>query len=247
MNKHLNSALFASLIIFPLAGFTQSDVEILFESGNHAFSPEERTHIAHIIRQSEAEVRALLPGLPTGIQVTVYPLVRDVSSVGGVVGSADAPRQVSIGISTAFAGGVLAAINTGLAPALYHEFHHLARGWTIEENQFGPGIPTAAINEGLANVFSETHTNTAFKGNAAPDNACQWWQEINTLPLDASYGDWMVKHPDGRDAIGYRAGSCIVRIALANSGLSIIELSQKSIAQIQRLVRMAANSQTGCS
>jgi hypothetical protein len=244
---HLKTILLATLALMPIVGLAQGDLEIVFNPDNYSFSPHEKAHIESIIRNSEAEVRTLLPNLPTGIRVSVSPLFRDVSSVGGVTGRADDPVSISIYISTVFEGGITAASDTGLAPALYHEFHHLARGWSIEGNRFGPGIPTAAINEGLANVFSETHTNTAFEGNAPPANACQWWHEINSLPLDASYGDWMVKHPDGRDAIGYRAGSYIIRIALANSGLSIIELSQKSIAQIQRLVRMAANSRTGCS
>lgn len=236
MHYPLTTALAIGLTILPLAGFTQSSLEIAFRHDDYTFSPQERAHIETIIRNTEAEVRTLLPDLPTGIRLSVSALARDVTSVGGVTGSADDPVSVSIQISTAFEGGITAASNSGLAPALYHEFHHLARGWTIEGNRFGPGIPIAAINEGLANVFSETHTNTAFEGNAPPENACQWWNEINSLPLDASYGDWMFKHPDGREAIGYRAGSYVIRLALANSGLSIVELSQRSIAEIQRLI-----------
>lgn len=234
-------SLILCLLALPATGLPQSaapeaGVLVVFAAGGSSFSAAEKIHIENIIRQSETEVRALLPRLPDLIKVTVFPLDKDVSSVGGVVGSADTPNTVSIRISTRFEGGVIAASNTGLAAALYHEFHHLARGWTIEGNQFGPGIPTAAINEGLANVFSETHTRTAFAGNASPENACQWWHEINTLPLDASYGDWMVRHPDGRDAIGYRAGSFVIRQALANSGLSIVELSNRSITEIRQLI-----------
>lgn len=234
-------SLILGLLAIPATGLPQSaapeaGVLVTFPEDDSGFSAAERAHIENIIRQSEIEVRALLPGLPDAIEVKFFLLDRDVSSVGGVVGSADTPNTVSIRISTHFEGGVIAASNTGLAAALYHEFHHLARGWTIEGNQFGPGIPTAAINEGLANVFSETHTRTAFAGNASPENARQWWHEINTLPLDASYGDWMIRHPDGRDAIGYRAGSYVIRQALAISGLSIVELSNRSIAEIRQLI-----------
>lgn len=144
----------------------------------------------------------MLPGLPSRIRLEVHPLSRDLAVVGGVTGWAEDPRTVVIYVSTVFAGGVSAAINTGLAPVLYHEFHHLVRGWTIAGNQFSPGITIAAVNEGLANVFSETYTHTAFPGNAYPANVHQWWQEITRLPVTANYNQWMVEHSDGRLAMG---------------------------------------------
>ena len=122
----------------------------------------------------------------------------------------------------------MAGAQTGLAATIYHEFHHLARGWTIEGNKFGPGIVTAAINEGLANVFSETYTKTAFEGNAYPNDVKEWFEEVLTLPLDANYNQWMNEHPDGRIAIGYRVGSYIIHQAMTATNRSILELSNIS-------------------
>jgi len=42
-------------------------------------------------------------------------------------------------------------------------------------------------------------------------------------------------HPDGREAIGYRAGAYLVRAALKNSGKDIVTLSYYSIKDIYQL------------
>jgi len=235
----IDCLLLVCLSLIHLSGDAQAAsnraTSVRFDDSERSFSDTDKTRIEAVIRQTEAEVRALLPDLPVGIQVSVAPLDRDLSSVGGVTGRADNPNSIAIVVSTRHDGGVEAAVNTGLAPVLYHEFHHLVRGWTIAGNRFGPGIPIAAVNEGLANVFSETYTRTAFAGNAYPDNVTAWWEEISGLPVDASYGHWMVRHPDGREAVGYKAGSFIVRQALARSSYSILELSELSVADILTL------------
>lgn len=228
------------LLIVQLSGGAQAAstgaTAVAFDDSEGIFRASDRALINAIIRQVEADVRALLPVLPEGIRVSVAPLARDLSSVGGVTGRADNPNTVVVYVSTLHEGGVEAAINTGLAAVLYHEFHHLVRGWTIAGNKFGPGVTVAAINEGLANVFSETYTRTAFTGNAYPANVSQWWEEILELPIDVNYSDWMVRHPDGREAIGYKAGSFIIRQALALSSYSILELSEMPVADILALV-----------
>lgn len=241
MYCQLNTVLIVLLLLLPALASPQSaespgGLEIVFENTPDSFSAAQKSRITSLSQQAEAEVRALLPKLPERIRVSVGTLDRDLTSVGGVTGRADDPGTVVIYISTASESGVGAAIETGLKPVLYHEFHHLARGWTIKGNRFGPGIHIAAVNEGLANVFSEIYTDTAFEGNAYPDNAASWWEEIRALPVDANYGDWMVEHPDGRQAIGYKAGSYIIRELLATSRLSILELSALPIEQIFNLI-----------
>lgn len=236
MSRRLRKIVFICLSLIPVLANTQpsaltSELKVVFQDDN-SFSEQERQHIEALIRQTEDAVRDLLPELPDSIQVSVHAMDRDVASVGGVTGRADNPNTVVLYISTSYESGVIAASNTGLAPALYHEFHHLVRGWTIEGNKFGPGITTAAVNEGLANVFSEIYTNTAFVGNAYPTNVRQWWAEIEALPSNADYGQWMVQHDDGREAIGYKAGSFIVREAMAASGLTILELSTMAVEDI---------------
>ena len=177
-------------------------------------------------------VRTLFPTLTETINVSVVIVDRDLNAVGGVAGRADAPGEVLIEISSRFPGGLSAAVEAGLSVSLFHEFHHLVRGWTMTQNRFGPGIAIAAVNEGLASVFAETYSGTTFDRFDYPDDASDWLDEILSLPLDADYNAWMNDHPDGRIAIGYRVGRYVVHEAMRHSGQSVLELSTLSPEQI---------------
>jgi len=204
---------------------------------SYSFHIAEQELIVGIVVDSENKVRDLLSNLPAQIKVTVSAIDRDLTEVGGVTGRADSPDEIFIYLSSIFDGGVSAAANTGLSTTIFHELHHIARGWTIEENQHGPGIPTAVVNEGLAIVFAETYTGLSFEGNAYPDEAQAWLDEVMALPLDANYNQWMNQHPDGRLAIGYRTGNFIVTRAMEISDMSILELSKLSPDVILSMVQ----------
>jgi hypothetical protein len=88
---------------------------------------------------------------------------------------------VLIEISRVFPGGLTAAANTALAATVFHEFHHLWRGWTISGNRFGQGIPIATVNEGLAVVFSEKYTGVKSDANRPPKDVSEWVKEIMIL------------------------------------------------------------------
>jgi len=253
MFKKSNSIVFA--VIFILVGCINSStnkekkvtnqssqvgMDISFEgTEGNTFKEEDKQRINTIIIDSEKKVRALLPLLPKEIKVTVTLIDRNIDIVGGVTGRADAPGVVLIEISHAFPGGIFAAANTALSSTIFHEFHHLVRGWTIEGNKFGAGIPIAAVNEGLATVFSEQYTGVEFDANAYPDNVEKWVEEILVLPTDANYSHWMMgEHPDGRVSIGYRVGRYIIHQAIANSDKDILELSELSPDEILKLAQV---------
>jgi len=211
---------------------------IEFDDGAEpGFSDDEKQLITDLVRDAEEEVRVLLPTLPDAIEVTATVIDRNVDIVGGVTGRADAPGKVLIEISSVFPGGVSAAAQSGLSSTIFHEFHHLERGWTIQGNKFGPGIPVAAVNEGLASVFAEEYTGVFYEAAYSyTEDAAEWLQEILELPLDADYSTWMMgEHPDGRNSIGYRVGRYIIHQATANSGKSILELSSLAPEEILRL------------
>lgn len=229
---------------YELPSGTSSSMQILFHEGDAgSFSVAEKETIANILVESETAVRELLHNLPEVIEVSVFLIDRDVDIVGGVTGRADAPGIVIVELSKVFPGGVIAAANSALSSTIFHEFHHLNRGWTIQENKFGPGIPIAAVNEGLASVFAEEYTGVYHEqAYSYPENASEWLEEILALPKNADYFTWMMgEHPDGRNSIGYRVGRYIVHQAAAESGKDILELSELSPKEILELADKAAH------
>jgi len=214
-------------------------LSILFDEDEESrFSDDDKKLITEIIIRSEARVRVLLPTLPEEIEVTAVAIDRNIDIVGGVTGRANSPGVVQVELSKVFPGGIAAAARSALSSSIFHEFHHLARGWTIQGNKFGAGIPIAAVNEGLASVFSEEFTGVYFEeANSYPEHADKWLEEVLALPEDANYGTWMVEHPDGRDAIGYRVGRYLVHRATASSGKGVLELSKLSPDEILELAK----------
>jgi len=218
----------------PAAGsLPEAGVAIVFEEiEDYAFSQTEKDLITAVTLQSKRDVAELLPTLPETITITILPTTDDLSIVGGIAGLASSPHGVIATISTSYPGGVSAAINYKLRSHYFHEFHHLARGWTIEENKFEQGIDIAAINEGLAEVFDIQHTGVTHDVLNVPDDVEDWVVEILALPADANYSQWMNVHPDGRIAVGYRAGRHIVEKAMLISNETIYELSDRSPDEI---------------
>jgi uncharacterized protein YjaZ len=214
----------------------QSVVEIEYDKGGrYKFNQEEKDLVKQVISLAEMSVRAQLPELDTKIRIVVTSIDREINQVGGVTGRADAVGEVVIMISTKYPGGVIEAIKAGLSGTVHHEFHHLVRGWTMNGNQFDKGIPIAAVNEGLAVVFSEKYSGVVEEGNAYPKNVDSWVNEILDLPKYADYGEWMMLHPDGRESIGYKSGKYIVERAMKNSAMDILELSKVTPYEILKL------------
>lgn len=241
MATALASATAAPALAMSTIQSSQTGVRAAFaDAEGMMFTAEQQGRIETILADAHAEVRRYFPQLTGELTVTFTPVDWPLDGVGGVTGRADAPGDIQIQIATGYPGGVDAAIEDGLRDALYHEMHHLVRGWTINENAFGPGIHIAAANEGLAVVFAETLTGEIHDGNRAPENAEAWALEIRDLPLRSDYYQWMFEHPDGRTAVGYRSGSYLVRRAMEESGLSIVELTDRTPDEIWILSGLGA-------
>jgi len=212
---------------------------ITFKEDSTSFTAKQKTLIQETILASEKEIRGLLPTLPDSIEVAVEIVDWNLDVVGGVTGRTDtnSPPFVAIQISEKYPGGVSAAVQTALKHTIFHEFHHLSRGWAIQDNKYGPGISIAAVNEGLAVVFSEVYTNQTMEADSPPEPeiAHQWMLEILDLPVTANYQHWMFEHPDGRMSIGYRTGNYLIRKAMDKSGKNILELSKETPSNILML------------
>ena len=237
-------ALFITLTVISNCKNTAKEAEptstaISFKEGTIPFTPEQKRLINNVILESEKEIRTLLPSLPVSIEVNVEIVDWDLDLVGGVTGRTDSntPPFIAIQISDKFTGGVTKAVQTALKHTVFHEFHHLSRGWAIQDNVYGPGISNATVNEGLAVVFSETYTDQATEADTPPEAAIaeQWMKEILTLPLNANYQHWMFQHPDGRLAIGYRTGNFLIRRAMEKSDKNILQLSKETPSEILKL------------
>jgi hypothetical protein len=204
-------------------------VNIIFQEDSLRFTEPQKDFILQTINQSEIEVRKLFPNLPDSIKVVVEKVDWDLDIVGGTTGRTETntPPLVMVQISNNYKEGIIDSTYASLKATIFHEFHHLTRGWAIQDNKFSYGIPNSMVNEGLAVVFTEFYTGTKSEIYSYPDDVDDWVKEILELPLDASYSDWaMGEHPDGRTAIAYRAGNYLIRKAMMKSGKNIFELSE---------------------
>jgi len=203
-------------------------VDVVFQEDSLKFTESQKVYIREVISNSEAKVRDLLPNLPDSIKVIVENVDWNLDIVNGVTGRTETnyPPLVLVQISNNYKGGVIDSTYQGIKSTIFHEFHHLSRGWAIQDNKFSYGIPNAMVNEGLAVAFTEIYTGNINDVNAYSDEADSWVKEILALPLDADYAQWVMgEHPDGRTYIGYRTGNFLARQAMKKSGKSILELS----------------------
>lgn len=180
--------------------------------------------------------RDLLIDMPTRIDINVTITDKELNDFRGVSGIAQTPTTINLSLSKHYEKGIENAIEVGVRNTLFHEYHHIAHGWTVEGNHHGPGIATAAVNEGLATVFADHYSDNNSlwldKGKAQTD----WIQEIIRLPDNAPYDVWMMgTHPDGRQYIGYKVGVAIVNTAMDKSGMSILEIGKLSPFEVLHL------------
>jgi len=213
-------------------------VDVVFQEDSLKFTESQKVFIREVISKSEEEVRNLLPNLPDSIKVIVAAVDWDLDIVSGVTGRTEtnSPPLVLVQISNNYQGGVIDLVYQGIKSTIFHELHHLSRGWAIQDNKFGPGISNAMVNEGLAVAFTEIYTGNIIDVNSFTDEADNWVKEILSLPLDASYAEWVMgEHPDGRTYIGYRTGNFLARQAMKNSGKNILELSNLMPNEIIKL------------
>ena len=213
-------------------------VDVVFQEDSLKFTESQKVFIREVISNSEEEVRNLLPNLPDSIKVIVENVDWNLDIVNGVTGRTETnhPPLVLVQISNNYQGGVIDSVYQGIKSTIFHEFHHLSRGWAIQDNKFGPGISNAMVNEGLAVAFTEIYTGNIIDVNSYPEEADNWVKEILALPPDASYAQWVMgEHPDGRTYIGYRTGNFLARRAMNISGKNILELSSLMPNEIIKL------------
>jgi hypothetical protein len=207
--------------------------------GRH-FPGAARTAIADVCAATEPEVRALLPALADTVELAAQ-TGPSVLPHTGERGSAVSPGRIDWVVDPSRAGGIAAIARSQLRATLFHELHHLARGWV----RFGGPVHTSfmdgIVSEGLATAFERDFGGRNAPWGDVPSDVAAWVAELLALPVSAPYHHWMFRHPDGRQWIGYRAGTYIADRAIAASGQSAAELVCVPTAEVLSLAGIAGS------
>ena len=145
------------------------------------------------------------------------------------------PNSVSFRIDPDYPGGAARLLQERLRPALFHECHHLVRGWVVRGGRPRRCFIEGVICEGLASAFERDAAGSTPPWCRYPDNVRDWVDELLRLPMASPYRQWMFMHPDGRRWVGYRAGVFIADRAIAASRRTAAELAEVDYEEILRL------------
>ena len=126
---------------------------------------------------------------------------------------------------------------SNLRSALFHEMHHLTRGWVISGGEPVLSIMDAVVSEGMATVFERDYSGSEPIWGNYPENINEWVNELMVQPASAlnKYGEWMFRSSDGRRWIGYRSGTYIIELAMTNSGMDSVDLINYSTKDILQM------------
>lgn len=202
-------------------------VEVVYDSSAQRLLPSAtRALIDSIARSTAAEVAAVLPGTPAQMRLRVLatgPVIPET----GEGGRATAPGVIEWSVNPSAPGGAEAVVRARLRKTLFHEIHHLVRGWTVMGGRPLRSIMDAVVAEGMATVFAREFAQDDAPWSFYPDEVADWARELHALPPSAlgQYLQWMFQHPDGRRWIGYRTGTWIAERAVTRSGRSAAELA----------------------
>lgn len=188
------------------------------------FSEADRCAIQNVCEAVEPEVRALLPMLPGHIEIAAQ-TGKHVLPQTGERGLAVTAHRVEWVVDPGRLGGVEATAKSQLRCTLFHEFHHLSRGWVKAGGKRWDRFIDGAICEGLATAFERDFGGRKPPWGAYSAEVAAWVEELLALPLNAPYHHWMFQHPDGRKWIGYRAGTFIADQVFKATGRTSADLA----------------------
>lgn len=217
----------------------------MLEVINHLEDKEAEKHSIKLIQTAYDEVRALLPELPTSLQIYFdnWYLLPET----GEGGFAYAPDTLTMSFDGSFADKRVQTEH--IRSTVFHESYHLTHGHTYKESK----LPyrhalDSAIYEGCASVFEREYTHpNVLPGDysACTDQQLQTWADALAAISNDDYtnGDtglwikWALydKKTNERWRV-YKVGTWIVDRALAKSGLNIIDLRFKSAIDILELI-----------
>ena len=200
----------------------QSSVTVQFNGKADSLSEGEKGKILRVAETTYEEVKEFLPMLTDELDIEIR--IDSVYQSSGNSGYAMSPTKI-IWIVDPSKGGILEIVDSGMRHTLFHEMHHLVRGWTVEGGKPKTSFMDGVIAEGLAVVFERDFAGSNPPTADYPSNVSEWVDELKRLPIDADYRKWMYFNSDGyRELMGYRAGTYIVDKAMAASGETAVTL-----------------------
>ena len=196
-----------------------SGVTVTFDDNeSYTFTETDRATIQKIVDATIPEIAAVLPGAPNTVEIVIATGDQVIPELGST-GAALAPGRVTWIVDPTFEGGVAENAANTLRETLFHEIHHLVRGWTFEGSTTGKRMIDAVVAEGLATAFERDAADAnPLWGQYDPEVVPAWVEELIPVPDFRDYEIWMFEHPDGRKWIGYRAGTYIADQAIAATG-----------------------------
>lgn len=212
-------------------------ISIEFDEGsNHVFSESERTTIERIANTVATEIVEVLPGMPSSITLTVSTSTFVIPETGEM-GMAPEPGRVNWFVDPSRRDGVEEIAKNRLRSTLFHELHHLTRGYVVKGGVTRTSFMDVVVSEGMATTFERDFAEANPPWAEYPNEIETWVEELMLLPLSAlaQYSDWMIQHPDGRQWIGYRAGAYIVDRAMEASGMTSAEMVLLSTQEVLEL------------
>lgn len=197
---------------------------LFLDTDDKRYFPElARNAIQRVCDVTEPEIRALLPELPEVIELAAQ-TGKNVLPQTGELGAAATPVRVTWVVDPDRPGGIAATAQSQLRCTLFHEFHHLARGWVKSGSTRWPRLIDGVVCEGLATAFERDFGGRNPPWGSYPENVSAWVQELLALPPNAPYHHWMFQHPDGRKWVGYQAGTFIADRASGATGRTSADL-----------------------
>lgn len=206
------------------------------ESDRRALSAAEKEEIRAIADRAIGDAAERLPTLPDRIELEVVSGSAVIPGLGSG-GVALAPGRIQWTVDPDLDGGPIAIARAELRTTLFHESHHLARGWTVEGGTAGGRMIDAAVSEGMATAFErDAGGGDPPWGRYPADEVDGWVDELRAVTggLEA-YQTWMFYHPDGRQWIGYRAGTYLTDRAMTACDCSAADLARTPTDRVLEL------------
>ena len=223
-----------ALLVFVLGYPASADISIIFDKEkpeNQVFTKDIVSTIQKIADTVDKDVRHYFPDLEKKIFLELETGPYVIEETGEVGGAIDRNR-ISWTVDPARPEGIKAIAEKYLRGTLFHEFHHLARGWARLVVEPPIRIIDAAISEGLSVAFQRDYAGTPHPWETYPPEIDQWVQEIIQDAHISEYHKWMFRHPDGRRLIGYKVGTYLVDKAIHNTNKTSVDLVDASTDEI---------------